>query len=783
LILDLRLAWRRLHRAPVFATTAVATVALAIGANTAILSVADAVLFRPLGYGDADRLRIVQMRDPSTGQRFTRIPPEYLDVIERLHGGVGEVGYLESGSIVETGPEGAVIVATAAVSTNYFRILDVSPYRGRFFDESDAGSASRSAVLSHSAWQSRFAGDPAVVGTSVVVGATTWDIVGVLPPAFTFPSSFARAPDMVTILPPRAPDAGAFNPVVRLEPGVTANQAQAELDALGRRVTVGDPNVGTSVPVLDGVRDVLYATGRPIMVFLLAAATLVLLIACANLTNLYLAASRRREREMGVAGALGASRIRLIRPVVLETTMIAVMGAVLALVIASFGFDFLVQIVPQAAYGDAAVGVDYRVAGFALGMGLVAGLATAVVPAWRATRLDPHTVIRNATRSGDGRRFGFGRPMVAVQVALAVVVVFGAAIAARAFVDVLRIPLGFTPDGVALIEVPATGDDGLARQAFYGRVIAMLDDRADVAAVGATGSVPVVRGVPWGAARPMPDATNAASIVHVLPGYFETAGIELVAGRMLGREDAGGSASSAVVSESAARALFGGRDPVGMTFVDTDGTSFTVVGVVRDVRMLLEQEPLPPAYVLPGNDTRRMTILVRPREGSGAQLASLRSEVSRMATGAIVTVRWWDDAIGSLTPFRNPRFQTVVLAGFAVLALGVTALGIIGVIAFTLALRRREMGIRLALGMAPRGLVGLMMRYALAPVVVGLAAGLLATRVLAQLAEAQLFEVETRDPLTLAATVLVVLLAASAAAWLPARRVTRLDPIGTLKAD
>jgi hypothetical protein len=373
--------------------------------------------------------------------------------------------------------------------------------------------------------------------------------------------------------------------------------------------------------------------------------------------------------------------------------------------------------------------------------------------------------------------------MVAVQVALAVVVVFGAAIAARAFVDVLRIPLGFTPDGIALIEVAATGEDGLARQAFYGRVIAMLEDRADIASVGATGSVPVVRGVPWGAARPMPDAADAASIVHVLPGYFETAGIGLVAGRLLGREDAGGSASSAVVSESAARALFGGRDPVGMTFVDTDGTSFTVVGVVRDVRMLLENEPLPPAYVLPGNDTRRMTILVRPRDRSGAQLASLRSEVSRMATGSIVTVRWWDDAIGSLTPFRNPRFQTVVLAGFAVLALGVTALGIIGVIAFTLALRRREMGIRLALGMAPRGLVGLMMRYALAPVVVGLAAGLLATRVLAQLAEAQLFEVETRDPLTLAATVLVVLLAASAAAWLPARRVTRLDPIGTLKAD
>jgi ABC-type antimicrobial peptide transport system permease subunit len=274
--------------------------------------------------------------------------------------------------------------------------------------------------------------------------------------------------------------------------------------------------------------------------------------------------------------------------------------------------------------------------------------------------------------------------------------------------------------------------------------------------------------------------SEAAGIVHALPGFLETAGIEVVAGRTLESADVDG----AVVSESAARALFGGSDPIGAAFEGMDGRTFTVVGIVGDARMSLEQDPLPPVWVLPGAETRSMTVMVRTRAAGGsAALASLQRHVSAAAPGTLVGVRWWNDAISELTPYRNPRFQTVVLGAFALLALAVTALGIVGVIAFTMALRRREMGIRLALGGAPRGLVGLMMRYALAPVAVGLAAGLVATRALARLAEAQLFEVETSDSATLAATAFTVLLSAAVAAWVPARRAAGLDPISTLRPD
>jgi ABC-type antimicrobial peptide transport system permease subunit len=255
--------------------------------------------------------------------------------------------------------------------------------------------------------------------------------------------------------------------------------------------------------------------------------------------------------------------------------------------------------------------------------------------------------------------------------------------------------------------------------------------------------------------------------------------VQPIAGRLLRATDVDG----AVISESAARALFTGRDPIGATLEGSAGRIYTVVGVVADVRMSLERDPLPPVWVLPGADTRSMTVLVRTRAGGASLLASLQRDVSASAPGALVGVRWWDDAIAGLTLYRNPRFQTVVLGSFALLALAVTALGIVGVIAFTMALRRREMGIRLALGVAPHGLVRLMMRYALAPVVVGLLAGLLATRALARLAEAQLFEVEAADPATLAATALTVVLSAAVAAWLPARRAARLDPMSTLRPD
>lgn len=778
--MDLRLAWRRLLRNPAATAVAVATLGLAIGANTAILGIADAILFRSLDYGEPDRLRVVQMRDPATGARFFRIPPEYLDAIEQTRPGITDVGYFESVSpIIAPSEDGAEAVPAAAVSVNYLEILDVRPAMGRFFNESDRRSGGRAAILSYSAWQSRFGGSRSVIGGATAIGGASFDVIGVLPPGFVFPTSLAGSPDVVTVLPDRPAGEGAFQPIVRLASGVSPDRAQAELDAIVSGVRSTDASIEQTVPVFDGVRSALYSTGRPIMLFLLAAAGLVLLIACANLANLFLAASRRREREIGVSGALGARPLRLIRPILIETIVIAVLGAGLALTVAAYGFDALLRIVPADAVGAAPVGVDARVAGFALALGLLAGLLTAVLPALRIAELDPQEAILDRTRRGAVR---FGRPMVGFQVALAVVVVFGAAIAARAFVSILNVPLGFTPEAVAVLELRAEGADGAQREDFYRRAVQHLLENPAVLSAGATGSLPIVDGVPYAAASAATGEPPSVSIVHVLPGYFETVGLELRGGRALGWDDLRGT-SGALLSESAARLLFDDGDPIGSTILDHAGRARTVVGVVADVRMRLEDTTLPPVYVLPGSDTRRMTLVTRTHAADGETLERIRQDVARFAPGSVVTARWWSDAIGALTPYRNPRFQTVVLSCFAVLSLTVTALGVFAVIAFTIASRRREMGIRLALGVPPRGLAAMMVRYALEPVAWGLIAGLIATRALARLAEAQLFDVETRDPVVLVAVALTVLGTTMIAAWLPARRAGRMDPLVTLRAD
>jgi len=468
---DFRFALRGLRNAPGFTAVALATLALAIGANTAIFSIADAVLFRPLPYGDPDRVFILRMIDRESGMRYTMISSAFLRVIDEHHRGLSTVGQLDNEpDLTVTTADGVEAVGRVAVTSNYFDVLDIRPLRGRLFDARDLTQPGRAAILTYDAWQKRFAGDESLVGRPATVGGSTVDVIGVLPKNFIFPSLFAGGAEIITATEPvwRHGSGGTFHPIVRLEAGVTRAQAQAEIDALVVPIVAADPRLGKTGLVLDDVRSVLFPVGQPIMRLLLLAALLVLLLGCANLGNMLLARTRRAEHDIGVRAALGAGLPRLVGPLVFEALIIGLAGAGLALLVTWTAFEALVRQVPRAAYGEAPIGIDLRVAVFAMGLGLVGGLVFAALPAWRMTRQEVVTQLsRRHLPQGRGVA-RFGSPMIVVQVVLAVVLVFGAVMASRAYLAVLNTALGFTPEGVVIVRVaPPSNATGGARQTFY----------------------------------------------------------------------------------------------------------------------------------------------------------------------------------------------------------------------------------------------------------------------------------------------------------------------------
>ena len=794
---DFRFAWRRLRHTPGFSVVALLTVMLTVGANTAILSVADAVLFRPLPFVDADNVAIVQMRDKRTGRQGTLTPYPHLQAINDACPSVSEVGLLEpySGSVRPTiqTADGPTSVPAMEATANYFELLGVRAAHGRMFTASDAGREGAVAVLSYAAWQQIFGGDPLVVGKPITLGGATFDLLGVLPRGFVFPSTFAGRPSLVVLRAPlaRGAEGGTFHAIVRIANGVSHDRAQAEVEAAAGSAAVSNADGRIRkegqqwqnvVPALNGVRTILYPVGRPIMRFLFAAAIFILLLGCANLANMMVVRGRRGLHDTAVRLALGASRTRLIRPMVFEALVIGVGGALLAVALTSVAFDMLLRQVPPVAYGRADVGVDYRVFLIGLAMGVFCAVSFSIVPAWRVSGVDVASLIQR--RGGRGSRVRFGRPLVAVQAAIALAVVFGAVVAGRAFVSILRIPVGFSSDGVALINVTRpSGMTPADYRAAIDRILEALAARPDVEVAGAAGSMPFSGRAPDEGVRTAPEAALAVGIVYALPGYPEAIGLKAIRGRTWTHDDAATDPDSAVMSQSAAKTLFGERDPIGATFDNGRGRQFHVIGVVGDVRNAIDRDSAPITYAMPPPGRGLLTIVAKSRARGPAVLTDLKAEVRKVMSAGLVTVDWWEDTIASNNAYRNPRFQTIVLTGMAALALGLTALGIFSVVAYLVAARTREMGVRLAIGASPRSLARLVMRESLTPVAVGVAAGFFLIQWGKKLAEAQLFKVDTGDPIALLAAMVTVIAAAISAAYLPARRATRINPTDVLRSE
>lgn len=775
---DFRLALRRLRQAPGFAAVAILTLALAIGANTAVFSIADAVLFRPLPYESPDRLVTVLMRDADTGVTYTSVPAEHLKFLSGLNDVIEGIGRIEmASSLPVTTDSGTESVRRAVATADYFTLLGSHPARGRLFDESDLGAGGEPVLLTWATFQRRFGGDDDIVGTTVRLGNQSLDVVGVLRNDFIFPSNVVRRAELVGLMREDSDQDDAIHPLARLRLGVDLVTAQQSANALAN-----DPTLPDGTPLLQDIRTVLYPTGRPMMKFLLAASLLVLLLGCANLTNMLLVRSRLRRRQIGVQAALGASRSQLLRPLLIEALVLAAAASIAALMMTMLTFEVLVRQIPPAALGQAPVGVDSRVASFALALGLLAALAFSIIPSWRASRLDATIVLRGAAL-GTERRGSFGRPMLVTQVALAVVLVFGALLAARALVSVIRIPLGFDPKQVIALHYFPQAQDGAGRQAAYVRALDEIRALPNVIAAGATGGLPITGFAPDAVAVSLEFGDTAVGILHVLPGYFEAVGIELLRGRLPSQADIDLGADVAVVAESAARLLFPGQDPVGQTFASSTGRAIRVVGVVAEVTRSLSREGRPPVYAVPNQDTQGLTLVIKTRSRSDASLAEIRRRISDLAPGVPISAEWWSDQVSTVGAYRNPRFQTIVLGSFATLALVLTGLGVFGLVGFLVAARMHELGIRMAIGAAPGQVLRHALGHALMPTVAGIGVGVLTTRLVADLAGSQLYEVETSDPITLLAAGLAVAVAAAMAAWLPARRAARIDPMSVLRRN
>jgi putative ABC transport system permease protein len=794
---DLTLAWKRLRNSPGFALVAVVTLTMAVGANTAIFMVADAVLFRPLPYEDPERLFVVRQADQSTGVNSTGVPYDYVAAIQRAHSGVAGVALRSTTIQMEhPGAKGGELVEFVEVAPDYFQILGIRTARGRLFESADITAQGSRILLSYESWRTRFGRDESIVGRQVTFGSRSREVVGVLPDGFIFPSASSVRTDGITGKPEFAvaatpPDphdlfkrstltrAGvAMDPVVRLRNGVTQQEAQAELDVLAAGITVTGRQRLRGRVILEDVRSVLFPTGRRILVLLFVSAGLVLLIGCANLANLLIARTEHRERDFAVQSALGATPLHLTRQIVFEGVIIGGIAGALAVFATFLLANILLREIPPIAYGRAFVQVDLRVALFGFVIALLSSVLFAVWPAFRATRADVLTLIRSTANRRRPQRRRIGQPMLVLQVALALTLVVGGVTAAREFRGVANQPLGFDPTNLIAVEVGRGLEEHVLRD-FFERVAKSVEQFGDVIAAGAASSRPFDRSA---GAEGLPDRRPDIPVAHVLPGYLEALGVRVVGGRLSQSSDSPIGLEPVVLTRSAAAKLFPGRSAIG-AMLPLGGRSAEVVGVIDDVRTDFEAEPSW-IYLVPRSARYLSSLVVRTRARRADVLEEVRRRIVTLAPPSkAVTVRWLDDSMAGHAAYRNPRFQTVVLGSFSALAVGLAALGIFAIVAATVAQRTREMGIRIAIGAPRAALIRVVLRDAIVPVVAGVALGVGLTQAARRLAQSYVPGLTDPDPWAVVVAGVVVTCAGLVAAYLPACRATRVDPIVVLRAE
>ncbi len=802
---DLKHAVRQMRRSPGFTAVAILTLALGLGATTAIFSIVDGVLLQPLRYHEPERLYTAESIPPPAAGLTRSLPVNARHFHEwRTHcRSCEDVALFQGANLTLVGAGDPARLPALEVSFNFFRTLGVQPAMGRDFAPGDEGNADK-LILTDALWRSRFAGDRSILGQRIRINGESHTVIGILPPDLHLPQgeqwgAFVGPPAQPLLFRPLLRDVAREHPdgnlnyssLVRLKPDVGREQAEAELNALLADF-VREFKLQGKVH-LTPLRQQVVRNDRGPLILLLAAVGSVLLIVCVNIGNLMLVRTASRYREAGVRLALGASRLHLFALIMTEALVLVAAGAAAGLGLAHAGLKLFVARAPVAIPRLEDVRMDWQVLAFAAASSAVCAVLCGVVPAWQLARIEPHESLKagGGSATEGGRKLRFREIMVGVEVALSAVLLIVGGLLMVSFFRLLGVDKGFDVAHVVTQDVSFLSPKYAhgVRRGFVEEIVGQFARIPGVQAVGAVSQLPLL-GEEWVSGLRDPDnpqnpaQDNAiANFRFVTPGYFKAMGIPLRRGRFL--EDADRERPSAVISERAARFLWGNENPIGkhVRGAGLQKPPLEVVGVTAEVRGKLEDNPPMMVYEhFWRMQPVAMSFVLRTRTDPAPVAAAIRSILaSADPEMAISPARTMEQILEASLSAR--RFQMCLALAFAVSALALASLGIYGVISFTVARRTPEMGIRIALGASGGQLVRMVVRQGMVPVAAGLAAGILCALLVSRLIESQLFGVTPNDPLSIGGVAVVLLAAAFCACWIPARRATRIDPLTALRFD
>jgi len=809
LLQDLRYGARMLMKKPGFTLIAVITLALGIGANTAIFSVVNAVLLRPLRYSDPNRLAQVWQNFPQSGANQVPISaPEFLDykdqnrVFERM------AAFRPQGFTLTSGGEPERVLGLR-VSADLFPLLGVAPALGRaFLPEEDQLGGPRAVLLSHGFWQRRFGSDTALIGRSLALDGESFTVVGVMPPGFQFPPQSLQN-DLWANVPFDANDLNrrGWRPlgvIARLKSGVSADQANAELKATAARFPVSGPAPGAyMVPLQEQV----VGRVRRALLVLFGAVSFVLLIACANVANLSLSQAAARQREMAVRAAVGASRARLIRQLLVESLPLALLGGGVGLLLAMWIVDLLVSANPANIPRTNEIGIDLRVLGFTLSVSLLTGVIFGLAPAWQFSKLDLNESLKEGGRgaSVSFRRFSLRSLLLVSEVALSLALLIGAGLMINSFARLLRVDPGFDPRGVLTMQIalPQSKYSEIQQRAFFfEQALERIRSLPGVQSAGMTSALPLTGNPDFGftiegRTPSAPGDVPQTRWRAISPDYLRTMGILRRRGRYFTGQDHEKATGVAIINETMARRFWPDGDPLGKR-IKLGGPQrpypwMEIVGIVGDVKHDGLDAPVNPEMYMPYAQTPfsqmpaglrfpPMTLVARGGSDHASLAAAARAEIKALDKDQpVANIRTLDQLLAN--SISQQRFYLMLLAFFASISLILAVVGLYGVVSYTVKQRTHEIGVRMAFGARAGDVLRLIIKFGMKLTLIGVVVGLAVALALTRLMKALLFDVSATDPLTFIVIALLLTGVALLACWIPARRAAKADPMVALRVE
>jgi putative ABC transport system permease protein len=794
LIQDIRYALRSFLRAPSFTLVALVTLALGIGGTTAIFSIVDGVLLRPLPYSDPGRIFRVN-RVGATGGLDSFSAADYRDLKKDATSFAAIAGY-RSDIVDMTGRSEPVRIIGVQTTSAFFDVFDAAPLLGRTYHEATDKPGAAVAVISETIWKQQFGANASVIGTQVRLNGAPTEIIGVVP-------EFVRHPqksDVWMMSPldvPTSPFSGTssdtrdvhyFNVVGRVARDRQVVEGQAQLTSIGDQIARTHQGNAGSTFKGEPLASSMVADVRTAMLVLLGAVGFVLLIACANVAGLLIARGAARRRELAVRTALGAGRLRLMQQLLTESLVLAIAGGAAGILVAKWTLDLLVQLAPENLPRLADVALDWRIGLFAFAATIAVGILFGLTPAMQSSRPELNSDLKEGGRGGTSRT-GVRNVMVVAQVALALVLLIGAGLMLTSFSRLRSVDPGFRTTELVTVELmlPLARFDDTAQRNFYMAVHERLRANPLTAQSAMLFPFPFGGGnasagleVIGQPAKP-PEQRTSADLYSISPGYLQTVGVKLLRGRDFTDSDGPKSPPVVIISESAVKE-FGGKDPIGEK-IDM-GDAFTVIGIVSDTRRRSLDTPARAAVYLPFTQfvLPYMGAVVRTDRGAGAVASAVKTAVAQIDPDLpIGDVKTMEQIIEEST--GEPRFRSFLIASFAVLALLLAAVGVYGLISFTVTQRVPEIGVRLALGASPRQVFTQVVGQGLRLAVIGVVVGLVAAAAATTLVQGLLFNTSATDPLVYGSLAALLLVMAALACYVPARRAMRVDPMTALRSE